>query len=97
MRGRWGSGDDMECVAVPPFRQKKGERMGHGSFFVTGRRGFLLDGHGEFLVTGSRIVANILRYLGGIMPDGLKRLHRSGQSHFITFSCYHRLPLLAEM
>jgi putative transposase len=31
------------------------------------------------------------------MPDGLKRLHHSGQSHFITFSCYHRLPLLAQM
>ncbi|HXR38626.1 MAG TPA: transposase [Terracidiphilus sp.] len=31
------------------------------------------------------------------MPDGLKRLHHSGQSHFLTFSCYHRLPLLAEM
>ena len=31
------------------------------------------------------------------MPDGLKRLHRSGQSHFLTFSCYHRLPLLADM
>lgn len=31
------------------------------------------------------------------MPDGLKRLHRSGQAHFLTFSCYHRLPLLAQM
>ena len=31
------------------------------------------------------------------MPDGLKRLHHSGQSHFITFSCYHRLPLLAQL
>ena len=31
------------------------------------------------------------------MPDGLKRLHHSGQAHFLTFSCYHRLPLLAEM
>jgi putative transposase len=31
------------------------------------------------------------------MPDGLKRLHHSGQSHFITFSCYHRQPLLANM
>lgn len=31
------------------------------------------------------------------MPDGLKRLHHSGRSHFITFSCYHRRPLLAEM
>ena len=31
------------------------------------------------------------------MPDGLKRLHYSGQSHFLTFSCYHRRPLLAQM
>lgn len=31
------------------------------------------------------------------MPDGLKRLHHSGQSHFLTFSCYRRRPLLAEM
>lgn len=31
------------------------------------------------------------------MPDGLIRLHHSGQAHFLTFSCYHCLPLLAEM
>jgi putative transposase len=31
------------------------------------------------------------------MPDGLVRLHHSGQAHFLTFSCYHRLPLLAQM
>jgi putative transposase len=31
------------------------------------------------------------------MPDGLKRLHHSGQSHFLTFSCYHRQPFLARM
>jgi len=31
------------------------------------------------------------------MPEGLSRLHRSGQAHFLTFSCYHRLPLLREM
>jgi putative transposase len=31
------------------------------------------------------------------MPKGLKRLHCSGQAHFPTFSCYHRLPLLAQM
>ncbi|MGA3262453.1 MAG: transposase [Terracidiphilus sp.] len=34
---------------------------------------------------------------GFSMPGGLKRLHHSGQSHFITFSCYHRLPLLAQL
>ena len=31
------------------------------------------------------------------MPDGLVRLHHSGQAHFLTFSCYHRLPLMAEL
>ncbi len=31
------------------------------------------------------------------MPEGLVRLHHSGQAHFLTFSCFHRLPLLAEM
>jgi putative transposase len=31
------------------------------------------------------------------MPDGLKRLHNSGQAHFITFSCYHRQPFLQKM
>jgi putative transposase len=31
------------------------------------------------------------------MPDGLRRLHHSGQAHFITFSCFHRRPFLAEM
>ncbi len=31
------------------------------------------------------------------MPDGLRRLHHSGQSHFLTFSCYHRQPFLAKM
>ena len=24
------------------------------------------------------------------MPDGLKRFHNSAQSHFVTFTCYHR-------
>jgi putative transposase len=27
------------------------------------------------------------------MPKDLKRFHRSEQSHFVTFSCYHRRPL----
>jgi putative transposase len=31
------------------------------------------------------------------MPDGLVRLHHSGQSHFLTFSCFHRQPLLTRM
>ena len=29
------------------------------------------------------------------MPWGLKRYQNTGQAHFITFSCYHRRPLLA--
>jgi putative transposase len=29
------------------------------------------------------------------MPWGLKRFHQLGQTHFVTFSCYRRLPLLA--
>src|SRR5580698_5900543 len=30
------------------------------------------------------------------MPRGLHRYHESGQSHFITFSCYHRKPKFAD-
>jgi putative transposase len=30
------------------------------------------------------------------MPWDLKRYQQSGQSHFVTFSCYHRLPYLTE-
>jgi hypothetical protein len=26
----------------------------------------------------------------GKMPRGLKRFHHTGQSHFVTFCCYHR-------
>src|SRR6266487_2130138 len=29
------------------------------------------------------------------MPWGLKRFQQTGQSHFVTFCCYHRRPLLA--
>jgi len=28
------------------------------------------------------------------VPWGLKRFHESGETHFITFTCYHRRPLL---
>jgi REP-associated tyrosine transposase len=28
------------------------------------------------------------------VPWGLKRFHESGQTHFITFTCFHRFPLL---
>ena len=30
------------------------------------------------------------------MPRGLLRYHESGQSHFITFSCYRRKPKFAD-
>jgi len=30
------------------------------------------------------------------MPTGLRRFHHSGQSYFVTFTCYHRLPHLAN-
>jgi putative transposase len=30
------------------------------------------------------------------MPTGLKRYHQSGQSHFVTFSCYHRQPKFVD-
>ena len=30
------------------------------------------------------------------MPSGLVRIQNAGCFHFITFSCYHRLPLLAR-
>ncbi len=29
------------------------------------------------------------------MPSGLRRYHHSGQSHFITFTCYHRYRYFA--
>jgi putative transposase len=28
------------------------------------------------------------------MPQGLRCFHHTGQPHFITFTCYHRLPKL---
>src|ERR1017187_8649959 len=30
------------------------------------------------------------------MPWGLTRFHHSGQSHFVTFCCYHRRPLFTR-
>ena len=30
------------------------------------------------------------------MPRGLKRYQEARELHFITFSCYHRQPLLAS-
>ena len=31
-----------------------------------------------------------------LMPSGLKRFHHSGQSHFVTFTCYQRRPHLED-
>jgi len=31
------------------------------------------------------------------MPKGLKRYYGQGQLHFVTFSCYRRLPLLGRV
>ena len=33
-------------------------------------------------------------FVGFAMPAGLKRYYGRGDLHFITFSCYRRLPLL---
>jgi len=30
------------------------------------------------------------------MPSRLKRFHESGQTHFVTFSCYHRRELFND-
>ncbi len=30
------------------------------------------------------------------MPNNLKRYQESGSYHFVTFSCYHRLPYLDD-
>jgi len=30
------------------------------------------------------------------MPAGLRRFHESQQSHFVTFSCFHRAPLFSS-
>jgi len=30
------------------------------------------------------------------VPWGLKRFHESGQTHFVTFGCYHRRPSFTE-
>jgi hypothetical protein len=34
---------------------------------------------------------------GFAMPAGLKRYYGKGHLHFITFSCYRRLPLLKSV
>ena len=33
-------------------------------------------------------------FWGGLVPKGLKRWYGKGHLHFLTFSCYRRLPLL---
>src|SRR5713101_7580683 len=41
--------------------------------------------------------ASVLRVGGCLMPKGLKRYYGRGHLHFLTFSCYRRLPLLNTM
>ncbi|MGB2777184.1 MAG: transposase, partial [Candidatus Acidiferrum sp.] len=36
----------------------------------------------------------VVVFVGFAMPAGLKRYYGKGDLHFITFSCYRRLPLL---
>jgi hypothetical protein len=38
---------------------------------------------------------NVLRY-DTLMPSRLKRYQTEGSYHFITFSCYRRLPYLVD-
>ena len=41
--------------------------------------------------------ASVLRVGVLLMPKGLKRYYGRGDLHFLTFSCYRRLPLLKTM
>ena len=65
-----------------------------------GFRSFFFLSHGERipLPQFQRVAtgvphASVLR-VGGLMPKGLKRYYGRGDLHFLTFSCYRRLPLL---
>jgi len=51
--------------------------------------GFGLNGTCSHITVTYRSTHYIL-----LMPSGLRRFHQSGQSHFVTFCCYHRRPLL---
>src|SRR6266849_11075904 len=47
------------------------------------------------LRNGTRVPhASVLRVGISLMPKGLKRYYGRGHLHFLTFSCYRRLPLL---
>ena len=41
--------------------------------------------------------ASVLRVGVLVMPKGLKRYYGRGDLHFLTFSCYRRLPLFRTM
>jgi putative transposase len=43
---------------------------------------------------GTWVLGWLFLLLGLAMPAGLKRFYGKGDLHFITFSCYRRLPLL---
>lgn len=38
----------------------------------------------------------VLTTYTAVVPWGLKRFHQSGQTHFVTFGCYHRAPSFAS-
>jgi len=38
-----------------------------------------------------------LSALNVVMPTGLRRFQQSGQSHFVTFTCYHPLANMGEL
>jgi REP-associated tyrosine transposase len=51
------------------------------------------------LIFGCPLLAGFARvelFVGALMPKGLSRRYGQRQLHFITFSCYRRLPLLAS-
>jgi len=48
-------------------------------------------------VCGTRVLGLSFPSVGIAMPAGLKRYYGKGHLHFITFSCYRRLPLLKSV
>ena len=45
-------------------------------------------------VLGTWVLGLLVFFQGSAVPTGLKRIYGLGHLHFITFSCYRRLPLL---
>ena len=53
-------------------------------------------GHPAYFTRICRFIHARNRCSISCMPQGLYRLHQSGQSHFVTFSCFHRSPRLTS-